>query len=245
MTHVRMLGLCLVAVLALSALAAESASAFAPEPEYKSCVKKTGGHYTSKECAAASKVETGGKYELEAVESGTTFTSKSKGATFTVKGKVVKCKKDTDTGEILSGNVDHEEITFTDCGVNGNKKEPCESTGASAGTIKTHPLLSFLYYINSAETEIGVLLYSAEGLAAFHCGAETIELHGSVLGAIKNSSKGETITFAVSGGKQEHRFAWIEGEEEGPVTLYTEPGKEEATLATVDEQGPKGVGAYS
>jgi hypothetical protein len=245
--NVRMLGLCLVAVFAMSAVAAASASA--AEPEYLSCVKaaKVGktytGGYNNKTCTEVN-AKSEGKYATKPVASGTTFTSKSKGATFTVEGTIVKCKKDTDSGTFFGGGAIVEEITFSDCGVNGNKKEPCESAGAGAGTIKTNRLSDFLVYINAEETELGVHLIGSGGWAEFSCGAKSFALHGTLIGTIENTAKGDTVVFKVSGGHQEHTAYWEEGFEEPGIHLRTEPSEAEATLETTDEQSSKGIGAY-
>jgi hypothetical protein len=240
--NARMLGLCLIAIFAMSAVAAASASA-AQEPEYKLCVKKKDGNY-EKGCGKES-APGKGTAELESVKSGTKFTSKSKAATFTVDGTVVKCKKDADSGAFFIGGAASEEITFSDCAVNGNKKEPCESTGASAGTIKTNQLSEFLVYLNSEETELGVLLVSSgKTWAEFHCGAKTFAVDGVLLGTIVNTSKGDTIAFKVSGGHQEQSTVFEGGNEETGVVLYTQPGEVEATLETTDEVASKGIGAY-
>ncbi len=248
MKRIKIVGLSLVALFALGAVTA--GSAFASErPEYKKCgktpkvEKKTPtGEFSNKECTEAASE---GKYRLEGVPANTPFTSKSKGATFKIHGKIVKCKKDTDSGEILSQFVDTEKITFEDCYINGNKKEAACGNAAS-NTITTEQLGSQLFYINEAETENGVALYNEETgvFAEFKCGTETVVIEGILLGSIKNTSKGETITFAVNGGgEQAHRAAWFVGSEMGPLTL--ESGGEEATLETTDEQGPKGVGVFS
>ena len=258
MKRIRTIGFCLVAVFAVTALAAASASAAEP-PEFKTCVKATKvgktyiGHYTAKTCATASEVETGGKYERAEVESGTTFTSKSKAATITAAGKVIKCKKGADAGEILAGEAESVTITLSSCGINGNKKEPCTTAPAAAGTIVTNKLIGELKYVNAAETEIGILLFKSGAgfpFAKFTCGEETIELHSVLVGTVTNTTKGMTLGFKVSGGKQEHHAYWEEEEEQTgfgesiPFHLITEPGKKEATLEISDEQGPKGVSAF-
>jgi hypothetical protein len=241
--HVRMLGFCLVAMFAMSVIA--SASASAAEPEYQSCVKDKGGQYTSKECTAASKVASGGKYERAPVTSGTTFTSKSKAATITVLGKAVKCKKDAGKGVIYPPSDSDEQITFSDCAVNGSKTAPCASEGAAKGTIITSELFTRLVYLNAGETEIGVLLYG-EPVAEFKCGSEAFDIEGGAVAAVTNTAKGETWSLTVNGGgEQEHKLAWLSGPHEfGPWNLATEPGGAEATVATTEEQGPKGVGAF-
>jgi hypothetical protein len=67
--HVRMLGLCLVAVCGLAIVVAAS-SASAAEPEYGRCVATKGGHYQNNSCTEeAPKSKTGkfkGKYEWKA-----------------------------------------------------------------------------------------------------------------------------------------------------------------------------------
>jgi len=65
MKRFTIVGMCLVAVLAFSAMVVSSAGA-AATPTYKSCVKakeKNKGNYSAKTCAAASKVAGTGKYE--------------------------------------------------------------------------------------------------------------------------------------------------------------------------------------
>src|ERR1700692_567708 len=102
MKHVRMLGLCLVAVFAMSVVV--SADAWAEgRPEYKRCAKvakvekKYTGHYSDKACGVSA---TEGKYEREEVAAGTEYTSKTKAVTINVGGKAVKCKKGVDKGAI-------------------------------------------------------------------------------------------------------------------------------------------------
>ena len=73
MRHVRMLGLCLVAVLALGAYAVSSASAL---PEWGKCVAKAGGKYTEANCNTKGK---GGAYEwLKASQVGAEREAKGK-----------------------------------------------------------------------------------------------------------------------------------------------------------------------
>ncbi len=258
MKLIRTLGLCLVAALAIAALGAAGASAAEGPPQFKKCIKaeKVGktyiGKYTSKECTTASEVETGGKYERVEAES-LPFTSKSKAVTIVVAGKNVICKKGVDAGEILSGEAEIVTISFEKCGVNGSTKAPCTTAGEATGTIKSSSLVGSLHWIDPAETEIGILLFKAGSpntFAKFSCGEEAFELRSVLVGAVTNTKKGMTLTFKTSGGKQEHRAEWEEGEEQTgfgetiPFHLFTEPGKKEATVEMTDEQGPKAVGAY-
>jgi hypothetical protein len=250
MKHIRVVGLCLVAVLAFGVVAVASASA-AERPEFKLCGKaakepkgsehKYSGSFKNKSCTEP---EAGGKYELEEVPSGTKLTVKSKGSVLTVAGKVIKCKKDTGTGELIGSHSVAIGVTFEGCAVNGSKSDPCESEGAGAGKIVQHATYA-LVWLNEAETEPVV---ETIGEPTFKCGAETLEVQGDALGAIANTSKGTAITFAVNGsGEQQYKHYWNSfrhEEEEEEVRLYTEPGGVEATEATVEEMTWKGVGVY-
>ena len=60
MRHVRMLGLCLVAVLAVGAYAVSSASAL---PEWGKCEAKAGGNYKNSNCTEKAKPKGSGSYE--------------------------------------------------------------------------------------------------------------------------------------------------------------------------------------
>ncbi len=235
MKKVGILGLSLVLVFAFSAIAVASASA--AEPSYLACVKKKGGNY---EKGCAKKVLAGsGAAELEPVASGTKFTSKSKVATFKIGSHTVTCKKDTDEGEYTIGQYDAEKITFSGCIIDANKKDPCQSAGAAAGTIVTEELTSAIEYLNQAETEVGVLLVGTTlgHWANFSCGSEAFSLVGAVLSKVENTKKGQKMTF----GSTTKYFE--EGEEDEAVLLN---GAESVTFTDIDEQSTKGlvVGAY-
>jgi hypothetical protein len=260
---IRTIGLCLIAVFAIGAVAAASASA-AESPTFKSCVKGTKvgktyiGHYTSKECTPASKVETGGKYELAEVE-GVPVTVKGKATTLTLKGKVVKCKKAKGTGEIIGAEAEFLTVTFEGCGINGNKKEPCTTTGHTAGTIVTDEMIGEPKWINAAETQTGLVTFGLGfEFAVFDCGSGPLKLKSIVVSTATTTKKGVTSAYKVVSGKQENRAFWQEGEEQTsfgetlPFFLYTtpheeeeEPKIEEATIESTLELGSKGVGLFS
>jgi len=240
MKHVRMLGLCLVAVFAMSAVV--SANAWAEgRPEYKKCGKaakvdkKYTGQYSDKECNVSAE---NGKYQREEVAENTAYTSKTKAVTINVKGKAVKCKKGVDKGSIVSQFESTLTITLSGCAVNGNKAEPC----GTAGTITTDPLATGLYFVNEAETEAGIAVFGSEGVfAEFKCGETSVVIEGILVGAEKNTKKGETLTFATSGGKQAIQDAWFF---ETPIEAHLTSGESEVTVEGVDETGPKGIGVY-
>jgi hypothetical protein len=253
MKRIRIVGLCLVAMFAFSAVAAATASA-APELQNEKCVatKKVAGKYTGnftdKACtveATKAEEEEGkkNKYELEPVAEGTPFTSTSKAAKFKVAGKTVTCKKDKDKGEYIGGGFSFVTITFEKC--EAKPHETCQS-GATAGTIETDLLFGILVYINEEETQHGIVLVPAEsGWASFKCGteAEATELQGGVIGTVTNTSKGETLAFSVNGGGEQAQKAYWSGAE-GKVHLTAGAEEKEATLVDEDKQGPKGVGAF-
>jgi hypothetical protein len=238
------LGLVLAAALALGALAATSASA--NELSYTTCVKaaKVGkayiGKYSDKECKTAN-AKSEGKYELQPVAEGTTYTGKSKTAVITAAGKAVICKKGAETGEYVGEKVASEEFTFSGCST--GKKEACQTPSAGTGVIKSSAAKTKLVYLNPAETEVGVLVIGPQPMFEYTCGATSVAIEGRLLGSVENTSKGPKLTFATSSGKQQHQLFYVEGEEFGPFTLYTEPGEAEATLSVVVEDGPKGVSA--
>jgi hypothetical protein len=237
------LGLVVAVALALGALAATTASAH--ELSYRTCVKATKvgktytGKYSDKECKEVN-AKSEGKYEAQLIAEETPYTGKDKAVVITAAGKTVTCKKGVETGEYIAEQTASEEFTFSGC--SSGKKEACQSPSAGAGVIKSGTAKTKLVYLNPAETEIGVLVLSP-ALLEFTCGATSIAIEGRLLGSLENTKKGPKLTFATSGGKQQHQSFYVEGEEFGPFTLFTEPGEAEATISVVVENGPKGVSA--
>lgn len=238
-------GLVVAVVLALGALVATTASAH--QLTYTTCVKaaKVGktytGKYNDKECKTVN-AKSEGKYESQPVAEGTPFTGKNKAVVITASGKTVTCKKGTETGEYVAEKVAAEEFTFSGCST--GKKEACQSPSAGAGVIKSSATKTKLVYLDPAETEVGIFVIPAQPMFEYSCGATTIEIEGRLIGSFENTKKGPKLTFATSGGKQQHQFFYAEESEEeafGPFTLYTEPGEAEATISVVVENGPKGV----
>ncbi len=241
MKSIKIAGPCLVAVFACSAIVAASASGSKPErPEYFKCEKapKVSGKYTgefsNKECTKAT---SDGKYKLTRLaESKEAFTGKSKGATFTFGGKTVKCKRDTDKGELDGAVWTYETIIFAGCDVNGKKNEPCEN-------ITTHRLFGELYYTSKEETAADIDVSGGRVFTEIKCGTETFVIEGQLVGTVTNSKSGQAITFAINGkGEQAQKQIWEEEEEYGKFTLEYK-GKE-ATLQTTEAEGPKGVGVF-
>jgi hypothetical protein len=153
MTRIKTLGLCLVAVFALSAMAASAASA----GEVGECVKaaKVGktytGKYTDKNCQilATELQKTEGKKNKYEWSPGVTpanskFEAKSKTAKLEGPAGTITCKASVTKGEWTSNKTDSEVATFTSCEFNGAVKGECHSAGQAAGTIVTNKLTTNL-----------------------------------------------------------------------------------------------------
>jgi hypothetical protein len=247
--HVRMLGLCLVAVFAFSAVAAGSALAKSP-PEFLTCVKaakigkKYTGGYNDKGCTVVNGTHEG-KYELEPVaEEGVKLTGKSKKTVIATrnqdgKTEIIECKKDRMEGEFHRGFI-RGVMTFEGCEANKSKTEVCTSEEAPPGTIED-PFKFILGYLNAEETKFGAL---TETLVAtgFECGgkSEYIEPEGRLIGAVENTTKGVNFIFKTPGGKQEYTSLFSGGKEE-KYNLFTEPGKVETTVESQEELSTKGI----
>lgn len=253
MKRIEIVGLCLVA-MCVSAFAATSAWAISTtRPHYYKCEKaeKVGktynGEYSNKTCTTKA---AGGKYRLKEEEAEKTFTVKGKGATFTVDGIKVKCGKDLGEGNIVEAYTSEEKITFSKCGVNGSKKEPCGTEGQK-GTITTSKLSTELWYTSKEENEAAYYIYGWNK-SPITCqtasGSQTFEIEEGVVGTIENTKRGMTMTFAVNAsGKQALSERWQNGSPAPPETLQWKNGNErkEVTLAaTFEQKGPKGVGVY-
>lgn len=242
MRSIRTIGLALVAVFALGALVAASASASSFAPEYAKCVKapkvnkKYTGKFGNKSCTEAA---TEGKYELESAV-GTTFVGKSKKTVLHVvgangKAEVITCKKDKITGTITRSNGVAVTITFEGC--TNEKKESC-GTGGTIESSSGHVIL--LEYLNEAETEYGT--FSLSPMVSFSCGSETFELEGLFMGTATANGKAVTFTYAVNGsGEQARRVFYSEGEVQPVGSLSTDEEAHEATIEGVEELKAKGV----
>jgi hypothetical protein len=236
--RLKIMGLCLVAVFALTALV--SASASAAEPAFYECAKLTvkpyKGKFTDKKCskeATAKEQEEGkkNKYELqEGVGKGKVFKGKGGSATLHTPavGGEVTCTSFGDTGKIATPTTETGILsTFKGC---TSLKKKCASPGQKAGTIVTNKLKGVLGYINKAKHEVGVAL-SAEGagnLAEFNCEGIEIETSGSVIGTLEPVNvftKTENNVFAVNG----------EGFQE--ITKF-EGGTTQQLLSKVNGSGP-------
>jgi hypothetical protein len=230
MKRLRIIGLSLVAAVALSAIAAGSAAAEAPE--YGTCVAKAGGKFADRGCTK----EIAGKTKFEwvpGVGAKTKFTSKSKEASVvtleTVTKKAVICKGQTGTGEYtgpktVGGVVE----TLTGCELAAAK---CTTAGQAEGTVKTVPLSGVLGItkkgLSPNRNDVGNALSPTTGetVAEFSCATTPVVVKGKVIGQISGKNKSLPtlgIKFVQAKGKQKpERF---EGGEKLTLTASLEAG---------------------
>ncbi len=179
MRHVRMLGLCLVAVLAVAAVVATSASA--KSPEWGQCYAKAKGKYADSNCQTKAK-KGAGTFEwrkgTQVANTGfngaggtgiltSTFilcepAAKREPGTCAEKGQeevkfgpiTVECTSESSHGETTGKNgVKNIDVKFNGCVALGSI--PCSNT-TTEGEIVTNILKGELGYINKGSKEVGV-----------------------------------------------------------------------------------------
>jgi hypothetical protein len=186
MTQIKVVGLTIVAVLALSALGAASVSA--AQPEWFKSGAKLGASVKDPFTGAAGVgvLELAGGIGL------------------------MKCAKDTSAGEI-EGPLKETKVFVTYAGcLKGAKK--CTSAGRAAGEIKTNEIVGENIYLDAPHTQAGILLTPKVGtaFANFTCeGESAAEVTGGVIGEAKPLNSGDSNTgkliFAQENGQQEWR----------------------------------------
>ncbi len=203
MKSIKLVGLCLVAVLAMSAIVAASASAVVPERG--KCA--TGTEFENKGCTVS-----GAKNKFKWVPNvKTAFTATSGAATlrsFTPEGAElpgVECVKSKSKGDFLGPKGSEFTITFEKC---TSTKENCTGGAkAKAGQIVTNKLEGTLGFVSPGVVGEDVKAVGGGVLASFKCGANTVETDGSVVGEIgsgvyNTAAATETLTLKEAGGKQ-------------------------------------------
>jgi hypothetical protein len=226
MRRIRMMGLCLVAVCSLTAVAVSSASA-ETLPKFIECVKVKGGKF-DKGCETEGGA--GGFEKEEGFGKGKLFKGVGKASSFDwpkLKSEF-SCKAEKDvgrmTGEKTEGKI---VITFSGCAMLGKK---CTKPGALAGDILTNNLKAELGYINASNHEVGIDLTPETGEVweEFECEGLQVRVTGSLIGAVtpvNGFTKKATWTFAVNGSGE-------------PDIKNLEGGPEDVLESTVGGQGP-------
>jgi hypothetical protein len=231
MRRMKMMGLCLVALFALTAVAVSSASA--AEPAFYECAKLTAkpftGKYTDKKCskeATAEEKAAGKKNKYELKEGigakGGVKGFKGKGGKATLHtpavGGEVTCKSFGDTGKVSTPTTETDVVsTFKTC---ESLKKKCASPGQKAGTIVTNPLKGSLGYISKSAKTVGVDLSPESGtvLAEFNCEGLEIVTTGAVIGTmspVNVFTKTEDTVFSVNG----EGFQTVKNFEGGPTQV--------------------------
>lgn len=221
MRRIRIAGLCLIAALAMSALAAASASATAPE--IGRCIKKAkaeGKGFTSANCTVAGE-GTKAKYEwLPGPGKGKFTSTGGVGVLSTVGGSTVECKTESSAGEYKPGGNNKEEtgviVTFTGCKSAGLA---CTSKGAKSGELVTNELEGTVGWENKALKKTALELFPAKSVTSgffieFECVGLLVKVKGHVLVPIKNDAmkETETLKFVAKKGKQKPE-KWEESSE--------------------------------
>jgi hypothetical protein len=246
MKRIRIAGLCLVAVFALSAVVAASASA-ATMPTYKVCKKlskvegKYHGKYSVKTCAteATTKEQEEGKknkYELGEWNEGKEAAPKFKDAN----GKSVlklyvpglgvvgttECAKAKGTGTIIGPSEGSVTVTFEKCTSSG---EVCTSdqVGEKTGDITTSLLTALLILVSKSPVVVASRVFPmppATTSATFKCGKTTVETVGAAdgedVGNVGKIAKESTQIFATD-TEGEALINDEEGGTPGEDTLYS------------------------
>lgn len=241
MIRIRTIGLALLAVCALGAVAVSDASATGGDPALTTgkCIKVTTaktGWFTEAECKTESATQTG-EWEWEAAPAGTTVktASSTKQVLETASGTVVECKAESSTGKTVAGTkqITGVVVTFTGCetAIVGS----CKTPGAKAGEIVTNSLEGEIGYIEpKTNHEVGLDLWPASRkgteeqkkhefkalFVKFEC---TIfvknEVKGSVIGKLTPvnaaASTTGTITYTKGTNKGEQLFKKLEKVEGG------------------------------
>jgi hypothetical protein len=173
MKSIKIMGLCLVAAFAMSAVASATASAIGPL-----------FLFTGSATGFSSK-------------SGAGILTQKASSTSNANGAEVKCKADSDLGEIegpkQTDRVINVLVLFTGCtSVITAKEYTCTTSGQAAGVIKTNQLEGQLGYISESKKTVGLVLKPqspATLFAEFECTRNTekvaIKVRGEIIGEIK------------------------------------------------------------
>jgi hypothetical protein len=220
MKQIRIAGLCLAAVLAVSMVMAAGASAEAPE--FGRCLKaatKSLSNYDSAKCVKTASEDLGteeeklkkGNYQWFPGVVKNKFTTAIKPTTIatleTVGGTKITCTGETSTGEYTGLKTIGKMVAkFTGC---ETSKIKCNSAGKGGGEIDTAPLGGPIGFetevIPASKDHLASELHSEAGnIAEFECGGLKVVVKGSVLHKITANAMKLTATekFTASKGKQ-------------------------------------------
>jgi hypothetical protein len=209
MKRTKVLGIALMAVFAMSAVATSAALA---APEFVHCVAKAGGTF------GAGCTTVGSGFAKEAVPAGSKikFTDKEGTSKFNAKGEITfTCTADTSKGEITGPTtVAGIGVIFTGCTAKEGSGASCaaNSTGSAAGTIATNALKGVLG--NASVTKAGATV-PGESLVPEVAGKSFTKLEANCLGTktaeVTNGVVGEALPVGTMSNKGELIFACTAG----------------------------------
>ena len=207
MRHIGVMGLCLLAVLAMGAVLAASASAGLPERGKCKTAKIGMTEFEDKGCTT-----TGTKEKFAwAPNVKAAFTATSGAAVLRTRDEegslpAVECAKSKTKGSYIGPKGSEFTTTFEKCSSAG---EICTGGAkAKAGQIVTNKLEGTIGFISSGVVGEDIKAVGGGVIAAFKCGANELETDGSVIAEIGSSvynkaASSATLTFKESGGVQE------------------------------------------
>ncbi len=203
MRFIKIVGLALLASLAISMVASASASASLGVFE---CTLGSGTSNLGSNCLA----ETGGKFTVKPI-TGATFTSKAVGSTIlATANNTIICLGATNTGEITSLTEDKATIKFTGCTLAGGNS--CETSGAPNAKEIVAPVSSKIVSYTNGNDELKAALLLAPRTSGganevvIECDGIKVHVYGSVIGSITPedpASLSFTAKYAVNSGVQE------------------------------------------
>jgi len=212
MKRMRVVGLCLVAVFAISVVMAGSASAAAPS--FGRCQAKAGGKYESSGCTKEAKEVSKQKFEWTNTIVKNKFKAKQKEATLatleTVGGTKITCTSEENENAEYTGEKTVAKIVahFSGC---ETSKIPCNSAGEPSGKITTHSLKGLLGVEKLGTTppfnnklEVQLTAETGIALANFTCSTISVEVKGCVAHPVSSGKMLLTATekFTASKGEQ-------------------------------------------
>jgi hypothetical protein len=241
--RIRILGLALVAVFAMSVVAVSAASAAAPEFKSASeeCYKLTSktGNYENSTCTTVQAKHEG---EFEKRPKKHKFTDKEATSRFIAtssKGVLIvfTCTADTSKGEITGAKTTAGvTVTFTGCTAKeGTKECSANSKGEPAGTIKTNGLKDMLGTVAATEapnTGVGDALEpeGKEGFVTLEAACvelTKIQVLGSVIGEVKPvnvmQATGELIFACEPPGSEKQKIQKFVGVAKDTLSYFGNP----------------------
>jgi len=158
----------------------------------------------------------------------------------TVGGLKVRCKADTNKGEVTGPATALLRITFTGCTNAGSR---CQGPNGLPGEIVTELLLGTLGYVSRRPKVVGLDLSNPTGgaLAVFFCGEDLrMEVFGSLIGRVTPLNKvvapgaHVTLSFAQKTGHQVIRML-LGGPLDVPLTSVLGGPLQESGIASTDQ----------